>query len=383
MLQRLSILPLSPRSGSLSGLIERFGQWWLKEFLDLFPRRVADWLVGRSCNVLILATEQDCVSMQLLGGSRQKRASTRVSIPSYSSSAIDDFLKSHGLRRKDVDIGVRLPPEQFFDRSMILPLEAAGSLGDVVTQDLARKTPFRLEEIHHDFAANRVSGQNKISVRQWIIRRVFVSDAAASLQLTLDDVAFIEGTAEITDNAPRPLVTLRRGRDGRSSRLHKATLALTVSAALLAAAAAASTYWRQQVLIDDLAVQIAAARSKAQHVRSGLDKLQQEQKTLLGLRSRRMKVPTLLDIWDEATRVLPTHSWLTELRVAEIPQKQEQQLTMIGFSAAASSLVGLIVGSTMFSDASLTAPIAIDPVESRERFVLQANVKRSKRGNVP
>src|SRR5262249_19331090 len=154
-------------------------------------------------------------------------------------------------------------------------------------QDLVRKTPFRLADIHHDYIANRVAGPKRILVCQWIIRRIFVSDAVASFQLTPPDIAFVAGAREIGGSPPPPFVTLRRGRDERSSWLRKAALALTVSAALLAAAAAGSTYWRQQVLIDDLAIQIAAARSKAQQVRSGLDKLQQGQNTLVGLRSRK------------------------------------------------------------------------------------------------
>jgi general secretion pathway protein L len=38
--------------------------------------------------------------------------------------------------------------------------------------------------------------------------------------------------------------------------------------------------------------------------------------------------------------------------------------------------VGLVDRSTLFADASLTAPIALDPLEERERFALQAKLKR-------
>jgi general secretion pathway protein L len=49
---------------------------------------------------------------------------------------------------------------------------------------------------------------------------------------------------------------------------------------------------------------------------------------------------------------------------------------MTGFSAEAASLVGIIDQSPFFADASLTAPIALEPVEQRERFALQAKLKR-------
>jgi general secretion pathway protein L len=382
MLQRLSMFPLSARPGRLSGLVEPFGQWWLREFLDLFPQHIADWLAGRNRNTVILAPEPDSVTLHHLNGGRQQLASTRFSRSIYSPAAIDEFLRSRSLQRKDVEIGVRLPAEQFFARSLVLPIETAASLDQIVLQDLTRKTPFRLEDIHHDYS-HSVSDDNKIAVRQWIIRNDLVQDIVGHLQLDLGDVAFLEGEGEM-GGALRPFIAVRR-RDGHRRRawLQKALLALSLSAMLLAAAVAVSTYWRQQRLIDDLAIQITAARSKAQQVRSNLDKLERDQSILAHLRSRRTDAPRLLDIWDEATRVLPTHSWLTELRVSEAPQKQEQQIVLTGFSAEASSLVRLIVQSPIFFNASLTAPISIDPLEGRERFVLQANVRRSRQVNVP
>jgi general secretion pathway protein L len=84
----------------------------------------------------------------------------------------------------------------------------------------------------------------------------------------------------------------------------------------------------------------------------------------------------LIDLWEETTRVMPSHSWLTEFRLAETSGKREGQVTMIGFSGAAPSLVGIIDGSRLFLDAALTSPVAFDTAEGRERFALQATVRR-------
>ena len=83
----------------------------------------------------------------------------------------------------------------------------------------------------------------------------------------------------------------------------------------------------------------------------------------------------LIDLWEETTRVLPSHSWLTEFRLVETMGKREEQVTISGFSNAAPSLVGIIDSSPLFFDAALTAPIAFDATEGRERFALQAKVK--------
>jgi general secretion pathway protein L len=145
---------------------------------------------------------------------------------------------------------------------------------------------------------------------------------------------------------------------------------------LLAAATGGLKYWQQQAAIDDLTPKVTAARAKAQRVRAAIDALDQKQAALLLLRARKGETPSLTEIWDETTRILPAHTWLTELRLSEAADKR-QQVAMTGLSAAASNLVGLIDQSRLFNETSLTAPIAIDPVEGRERFALQTKTRRA------
>ena len=77
------------------------------------------------------------------------------------------------------------------------------------------------------------------------------------------------------------------------------------------------------------------------------------------------------------TRILPSHSWLTEFRVTETPGGREMQINLSGFSRAAPSLVGIVDRSPLFVDAALSAPVALDATEGRERFALQAKVRRA------
>jgi general secretion pathway protein L len=153
-------------------------------------------------------------------------------------------------------------------------------------------------------------------------------------------------------------------------------LSLACSAGVLAAAVTALEYQMQQAIIETNDSRIATARVQAQKVRSEFDQVQERQNVLLRLRRQRHDVPGLLDIWEEVSRVLPAHSWLTELRLTELPEKNEQLVSMNGFSAGATDLVKLIDRSPLLADASLTAPVALDPIEGRERFALQAKVRR-------
>ena len=108
-----------------------------------------------------------------------------------------------------------------------------------------------------------------------------------------------------------------------------------------------------------------------------MEKIEKNRSTLARIRLQKSEMPGLLDVWEETTRVLPSHSWLTELRLTEVPEKNDQLVAMTGFSAEATNLVGLIDRSPMFADASLTSPVALDPIEGRERFALQAKLRKS------
>ena len=77
-------------------------------------------------------------------------------------------------------------------------------------------------------------------------------------------------------------------------------------------------YYRQQHALDGLVAELAVTRTKAQRVRAALDKLESERAHLPHLRAQK-NGPGVSDIWEEVTRILPAHSWLTEMRLAALP----------------------------------------------------------------
>ncbi len=355
----------------LSQLVGRLGAWWLGEFLTFLPDRTAEWLMGENRRVLVIGSDGTSAEIALLTDTRQLLASARVAVEAFSVATIDAFLKQHSLERTGVDLGVRLAAEKIFPRTVRLPREAARQLDGVLARDLAAKTPFRAQDIHVGWIRSDAEDARVILVSQWIVRRQIVIDAAASLKLDTADIAFVEGAGA---DGMVPTIPLREKPDDGESWFTKAVCGLAASAVLLALLAAGADYYRQQSMLDALDAKMATARVKAQRVRAAINGLEQGQAVLLKLRARKADTPGLLDIWDEATKILPDHSWLTELRVSQT-SGEETQVFMVGFSSAAASLVGLVDRSVLFTDASLTAPVTLDPIEGRERFSLQAKLR--------
>jgi general secretion pathway protein L len=369
-------LTASLRRWSAAGAepVRRGGRWWLHELLALFPARVSDWLTDRGSKTLVLAAEPDAVLFDLIGDRRRRLASLRVSRADYAPDLLDSFLQSHRLQRRDVSIGCALPRDTIFVRNVLLPIETERDLAAVLVQDLSAKTPFRLEDIHHDHVAHR-SG-DKLAVTQRIVRRQFVEDAADALGLAADDLAFVEAQGQHAGDHPEALLRLREPPAERGRWARRGCILLALTACLLAILALGSKYWRQEVALAGIATELAAVKHEAQRVRAMMDRLEGERADLLRLRSGKRDMPGFLDVWEELTRLLPSHSWLTELRMSEGPGGGERQVVISGLSGAAASLVGLLDRSPMFGDAALTAPVAIDRVEEKERFVIQARLKK-------
>src|ERR1700681_1951216 len=182
-LGRLTIAGLPARLRSL-------GQWWLKEFVNLFPERIVEFLFGRGQALLVVAVDQEGATLELLDSARALIASERITLTGNALVEIDRFVRSQSLERADADVGLRLPAETVFCRQLVLPAEAIDSIEVIVAQDIAKKTPFKSEDIYSGHVALERADSNKITVWQWITRRQYVHQALLPLKIDVEHLAF-------------------------------------------------------------------------------------------------------------------------------------------------------------------------------------------------
>jgi general secretion pathway protein L len=369
----------SNASLQVSKLIARFGHWWLQEFLALFPEWIAQWLTGSGKIALLLAQEEPYVEFRLGANGGTQLDGIRVACSEYTAASIDNFLLRNKLIRADVTIAVALRPEQFFERKLALPLQAANAVEGIVARDLAEKTPFKLADIYYDYAV--VQEVDKLVVTQRLVKRSSVEAAALAFGIDVADIGFLNATTQREETAQTPAITLHRDRSDSTSAARRMALALAGSAVVLALIAGGIVYCRQQSALDALASQIAKMRPQAQEVRDAFAKLQHRQSSFGHLLARKHQAPALLDIWEEVTRLVPNDSWLTELHMTNASPSQEYRLAVSGFSTAAARLVVVFDRSPLFREAALTAAIALDANEQRERFALQAMARRDAMGS--
>jgi general secretion pathway protein L len=365
------------QSFNLADTFRYVGAWWLKEALNLVPDKVAKLLGPRGRRLLAVGVDGDDVRLQLLTNKLVKETVEVVKSDEYSAISIDRFLDKKDLERADVEIGISLPSENIFSRRIVIPREAKAAVKEIVAQDLSKKTPFKPEEIYSDFIATGAPGQpDKTVVLQWVVKRQYVQEALAIAQIDIENLCFVIGTDSVDKCDHAPFIDLRAASPASQSLLTRAVSFLSCLAVVLTIVVGGLVYWRQQTTLDELDRQIGLVKVKAHEVRAAADRLQERQNMLGRLRMRWSESPGFVDLWEEITRVLPSHTWLTELKLADSPNGQEQQVSIVGFSSAATGLVGTLDSSALFSGAALTAPVALDPIEGRERFALQTRVKK-------
>jgi general secretion pathway protein L len=359
-------------------LVSRLGHWWLREFLALLPEKAAQWLMGADEIALWLARDGAFVQFRLCTKGKELDV-LRMAPDEYTAAAVDAFLTRHQLRRSNVTIGIALRSEQIFARRLVLPLEAADNVEEIVARELADRTPFRLTDIHYDYVIAREA--NKIIVKQRLIKRDSVEAAAQTFGLDVSEIGVVEASTQRDEPAEDLTVRLRRDRSDRTSWVRRAAIGLAGAAAVLVLTACVTDYWRQQSALDELELQIAKIRREAQEVRDAFAKLEHGQSGFRHLLAKKNDAPALLRIWDEVTRLVPSDSWLTELNLTSSASSQDYHLAVSGFSPAAAKLVVIFDGSPLFREAALTTAVALDPAEQRERFALQGAIRRSVAGS--
>ena len=251
------------------------------------------------------------------------------------------------MRRADVSIGMRLAPESLFARKLLLPVESQRTLDVVVAQDLLAKTPFRLDDIFHDHFARR-SG-DKLCVWQWVVRRQLVAKLA-ELGLEIGDLESLGNGQARRSSSSRTLAANPRRRVSLGPQgLHRPGVYRVCPSRPGGRPPVPSPNSWYSMRLRWSSGRPARGRS----VCAVHSTRWRERAGVLRLRSQKRDGRACSDIWEEVTHALPSHTWLTELRLSNEAGK-EQQIVIAGFSSAAATLVGLLGRSPLFCNAALT-----------------------------
>jgi general secretion pathway protein L len=345
-----------------------FADWWRSELLDLLPESLVAWLGGTAGPVIRLSVETNGVRVEGVSATGRVAHSGTIAWSDYSVPALHRYLLRIGLKRSDGIMGVVLPPTTFFRRSFEIPVRARERVHAIARQELEHRTPFQAESVHLGIIIEpRQKDSQTLTIRQTIVLRDLVEAAVRRLDLPLADIHFVAPAMNDNDTLACS-ISLRPEADRQVSFTKRLLYILTVVAVIVTGVDAALFWWRQERTITAIEAQIAVVREHAFAVRSLEQEIDRIRSALRALEKQRASLSTAA-VWRETSRLLPDHSWATDWRF------RDGLVSMAGFSATATELVGLFEKSQLFTRASLDAPITFDAVNGRERFSLVVHTR--------
>ncbi|MBB4196393.1 hypothetical protein CCR94_13595 [Rhodoblastus sphagnicola] len=351
----------------LSSALRRFLDWERHEARKLLPPALRSWLLGRGARAAVVTARAGEIVVADAPGA----PGFRISGAEIASGSLDAALARRKLSRKGLAIALELPAGSFLPRRFDLPVAALSRLDALVDAEIERKTPFRRDEIFVQTAVQPHAERGKTTVALTLLRRDLVAAALEGSGLLFDDLASIRA-------APTPGVAaheIKLAGTGNDQRFFRAAGALAALAALLLIVGFAVDFWRQGEQAAELDARIADLSGQAAKIRQSADRAGKESRLLERLREARRRNAPMTALWEEISRVTPDSAYLSDLRLSE-GKDGERSAELTGLARSAVELPMLYGRSRYFSEATLTAPITIDPREKLESFSLRLKIRK-------
>lgn len=362
---------------SLTSAFARFIVWEREQCRALVPPAAAAWLTGRGAREAVIRAG---ASELILPGDADD-PEIQISGAEIAETSLDAALARRGLSRYSLAVVLEMPASAFLLRRIDVPTAALGHLPQMIQSEIERKTPFRRDEILTGWRVAPHEAKGKARAVLALLRRDLIAPALKNASLTLGDLTAIRADSSSDGSSQTPTIAIKA--EGETeNRFVRIALAMTALAALLVTIGLGAIFWRQSAEAEALDAQIADMSARAAHVRQVADRAGKESRLLATLRESRLKNPTLTDLWEEISRLMPDSAYLTDFHLSEA-KNGERGVDLAGFAQSAVGLPLLFNQSRYFSEAALTAPITSDPKEKRESFSLRVKTRTTSAVTAP
>ena len=340
---------------ALTEALRQFARWWINELRECSPKV---FIQSRAETRLFILRDNDVVAGHLVtpSGVHERRFQANCPI----GSQIDDWLADVGCDRHAMQIGVALGAELFFQRDFSLPRSELDALMRILAQEVVHRTPFQLADIWHGVTPEVAPVHDGVArYRHWIIPKDRAEAELSRLGLSTTGVDFIAARPDAA--APIAVVSLQSSRQDDLPRVARATRILAAALLVATMTGLLGFEWWQSSRAAQLEDELNEAKQSVQFAQQGAG----SPVRLLALKA----VPSSLAAWDELSRVIPDHTFLTEVQIAA------GTITLSGLSSDAARLVRILDGSRLFTGATLTGPITPDAAERRDRFRISLKLR--------
>ncbi len=354
---------------SLPAAVAGFFRWWGRELSLCVPSWLRSLFRGRS-GTLILGLDRDALAVRLRrpsGSVEIGRVAFDPQAPDAARGAVSALVSKP--RRRSAQTVLVLPEDQVLRRSIELPLAARENLREVVSFEMDRYTPFAADDVLFDvrpLAADADAQTLTVDLAAVPKAAVARQEAiAAGWGLQPDTVCF---TDDRNGDAPDSGFVFKRPEQRRGGVAGRLAALLWIAALAMAGTLVALPLHRQQTVLSGLEAELTGRRAEA----AAVEILRRQVAETAGvtdlLVERKSARPAAVALLNEITRLLPDDTWLLQIRVFD------DQLTMAGYSSAASALIPVLEASDLLAEVRFEAPVTLDGRIELERFNLSAQI---------
>lgn len=347
------------RLGTLTTAWRQFSRWWLNELRECTPKAWRHLLQAETANRLFIWDEQGALIGRLVAPSGVHER--RFAAGNSGRPQVDTWLAEIGCERNAVQIGVALEADRFFQRRLNVPRSELDVLTRILAQEIIHRTPFQPAEIWHGATpADETPRAGVVEFRHWIIPKDRAESEIVRLGWRSSDIDFI--AAKQPSGKPLSVVTFSAAQGQDPPWAFRAIRTLAIALVAVCALALVSVETWQSIRAGQLEDALYEAKQGGQDGSQGAG---------VPLRLIALKTePGSLAIWDELSRVIPDHTFLTELRITG------SVVSLAGLSSNAARLVRAVDASRIFAAATLAGPITPDATERKDRFRMTLKVRK-------
>lgn len=363
----MAILPATLTQG-----IARFFSWWLRELADCLPESLRARFGRKRQQLVIDVSETRALFTYQEGRETRRVGDIAVSVDNAmgyrdggQGPVVARMIRKAGAQT--ANIVLRVPREKILRRLVDLPAAAGENLREVLGFEMDRHTPFKAEEVYFDYQLEASDPERKrIKVDLVVVPRA-VAEQAVSLVKSwgLDPVRLVAGDQQWNGAKSFNLLPPVAGvRQPSFRQLFKTGLAVAACGALIFVLYAPLEYKRQQLAgIETELAQVRADAKAADGMRQQVQDMLERSRFVA---DRKQHELTVTEVLDELTRLLPDHTWALKFAV------RDKRVTLSGYSAKPSSLIGLLEQSDMLAEVRFSSPVTMDQKIGLERFNLTA-----------
>jgi general secretion pathway protein L len=336
---------------------------WIDSVAENVHSLIDRWR-GVQRRVQLIEQEQDTFTLHAVGSTNDASLPDqriRIAQGAIAETLSADWLETFRGSRAELV----LRPTRFMFRPLELPKRAAEFLDGIVRAQIDRLTPWTVSEAVYNWTPPIEAGNERIQL-------TVAATARAQVTPYVQALAALGATAIVVSTVPQeaaagaaPLKVFEQQSRGalEITRIRRVLMLVLAAAAAMAvisigvsSIAADSLDSEQQDLTRQISKRRAAMRQDGGNAQRMLER-------------RKQTTAASVIILEALSKVLPDHTFVTELRV------EGGKVQVTGLTRDAPSLIRLIEQSPHFERATFFAPTTQSPGEPGERFHIEARLK--------